>query len=197
MADRAKFSNYFITINSNLPNTAANRRLAADAMRAATEAVMHQLFAWVRPSAEQHRQFTRAERRLFLRLRSRVALEAGAARNASPHAHTLLEIMHQTSLWANFDDLKRIIRNNLDGMTAEQRRAVNIDVRWVRGDDVANVLHYMLKDGVDPAAVAQRQYGPDMRLGDAPDEAFPERGQYDGWDRDAGARHDREGEERI
>lgn len=174
-----------ITINTNMVNNRENRQLAADAMRAATEAVVTNLFDWIRPSNEQHRVFTPRERRLFLRTRARVALEEGAARNAAPHCHTLLEIMHRSSLWANFDDLRRILRNNLDGMTAAQRAAVNIDVRFVRGDDVANVLHYMLKDGIDANAIAARPYGPDMRAGGVvPDRAFPARGQYDGWDRD-------------
>ncbi len=181
----ARFSNYMITINSNMVNSAANRRLAGDAMRAATEAAMREMFNWIRPTAAQHRRFTRGEQRDFLRVRARVAFEHGAAQNAAPHCHTLLEIMHNSSLWANFDDLKRIIRANLDGMTAVQRAAVNIDVRFVRGDDVGNVLHYLLKDGVPAHADAAVPHGPDMRMGGANPADFPRPArQYDGWDRD-------------
>jgi len=179
--DRAQFTNYFVTVNTNMVNNRANRALAGNALRAATEELIDRLWDWARRAGDQQ-PFARNEEHLVDRVRARVALEHAGRRNPSPHCHTLLEIMHHTTLWADFNVMKQIIRANLAGMDAAQRAACNIDIRFVQGNDVNNVLHYMLKDGVPDEADAQEPVGDDLRAGGADD--FPRRGQYDGWDRD-------------
>lgn len=165
------WSNYLITINSNMENYAGSRARCAAAMEAAVAEILSagRVWSWlytVAADGTRRRFAPGAERDLVKWIRARSALEAYGNRNRAPHMHLYLEICHTTNVAIEYRPLMIAIRQSLEGLSAAERRAVNIDIQFVPANTPADknfVLHYLVKQGV-PAR--RRQAPNDPRLTD-------------------------------
>ena len=107
MAGRSRFSNWHVTISSNLPNNAANRASFTAALDEGLRYAQNNIWLWLRMS--DGTQLDAAERREVIRTRARVGLEHGARNNPAPHAHILLEVTHRLQVRANYARLREAI----------------------------------------------------------------------------------------
>ena len=157
--DQIIYSNFFITVTSNLSNTQANQRRFYEGTKDALRTTLSNANIWrllmaVREDGSQYDTWEPAAKRLVRRVRARVALEANGTRNQSPHAHIFLEIAHSTNIRLRYNILKQFLRTYYRAnrrFDVNTTNGFNIDIRFVRGDgnDQRYLLHYMLKTGTD------------------------------------------------
>ena len=148
MAGRSRFSNWHVTISSNLPNNAANRASFTAALDEGLRYAQNNIWLWLRMS--DGTQLDAAERREVIRTRARVGLEHGARNNPAPHAHILLEVTHRLQVRANYARLREAIFQGMRDsgrLAAAQIRGQNFHVDFIPYDQVHNTLHYISKDG--------------------------------------------------
>ena len=158
------WSNFLITITSNLPNTPANRILCVNGGTAALQQMLTvpTLWTWLHVqngNGAFFRAFQPGEQQLVKWVRARTAFEFNGPRNPTPHVHVYMEICHTTNIQLNYGHLRTAIRAGLAGFTPAQRAGVNIDIRFVNPANPLDknwTLHYLLKQGVPAAPPADQ-----------------------------------------
>lgn len=141
MADKVKYSNFHITVNTN--RTDAN---LVPLLREAVDSMVEgdTLWTWLRQYDGQRQiAFDEETQPLVQRVRIRAALESGGAQNHGQHVHLLLEVTHTTLVQV---DKAALVRHFLQCVGCN----CNIHVRFLRGagDDKDFILHYITKEGV-------------------------------------------------